>query len=248
MGTGGFPVGKVVIQLIHQLAEPDIALIQEVLRTDADIQPGLVGVLILLFRQAEQILIFRHLLHIAVQGHIPLLVLQNMADIRRRRQPCAGAETVTLPQGDLQRAIAAHRQARHIVILPLVGHIQEFPDDLGQFLGNVSIILLAVLHVCVETAGRRRHDHANTVLRGVTLNRSPSKPNGVVITKAVEQIEALVLIRLGVGLHADLTGSASLGNDHIHFCLHSQGFAVKFQIHECHWIALPYFVFRMVSL
>jgi hypothetical protein len=71
--------------------------------------------------------------------------------------------------------------------------MEKRPDDPGQLLGYERFVGEAVLHVSIEAAMHRRHDHGNTKRRNVPLDRRTTRPDSVIVAQPVKQKKRLML-------------------------------------------------------
>ena len=168
-------------------------------------------------------------------------IVGDVAFDRARGQAADGRVVLGIGKADLHTALAAHGQAGDEVVLALVGQREHGAHDGGQLLGDVGVVLAAVLHVRVGGQVRVGHDHRKTQRRGVALDGGAALPDGVVIAGAVQQPQRGVLVAGGNRRHADLPGGA-LGQDHVARNAHAQRFREEIDMNECHDALPPYFL------
>ncbi len=125
------------------------------------------------------------------------------SEVESAGKRCASSEFFGAGERGFDSAVAAHRKTRNEIILAFVGHSSEIRAANGRELFSYkSEIVRAVGCVGIPASADRGHNDGDTVLCGVTLYRRTSRPDRVVVGKAVEEVERFVGGG-GVHVHTD---------------------------------------------
>lgn len=100
-----------------------------------------------------------------------------------------GAEKVGELEGELEGAVAAHRETRHHTAFPGGNGGEPFVNKTDDIINDVAFIPGSIFSIGVETAATVGEDEQERKVRCISLNGCISRPGGIIIRQAMEEIE-----------------------------------------------------------
>ena len=160
---------------------------------------------------------------------------QNAEAVAARGKRADNGEFLRQREADLQRAVAAHREAGDEFSTALAGKVEIPRADLRHLLRDEVEVAESVLLVRVRAEVRRHHDDRKALFRDVPLDRRAPLPDRLVVARAVQQVQRRDRRIAFLLQAADADALRVFRQDDRQRRLHAQNGRKILEIHKCHF-------------